>query len=67
MLIAEIGVNHLGQNKIKISKFKKELNLNYIPEPNEIAEFVKIVVEKKIKSLNGQTIGFDSGINKFIF
>ena len=59
--------NLLKKNKIKISKFKKELNLNYIPEPNEIAEFVKIVVEKKIKSLNGQTIGFDSGINKFIF
>tara|TARA_B100001057_G_scaffold495612_1_gene595074 strand:- start:166 stop:822 length:657 start_codon:yes stop_codon:yes gene_type:complete len=59
--------NLLKKNKIRIKDFQKNLNLNYIPEPDEIAEFIKTVVEKKIKSLNGQTIGFDSGINKFIF
>jgi 3-oxoacyl-[acyl-carrier protein] reductase len=57
----------LKKNKININSFKKKLNLNNIPEPDEISEFIKTVVEKKIKSLNGQTIGFDSGINKFIF
>ena len=71
MLIAEIDVNHL--RKIKIANnsvkklLKKNLGVNYIPETDEIAEFVKLVVKKNLQSLNGQTISFDMGINKFIF
>jgi|TARA_B110000967_G_C18381125_1_gene315311 Asp-tRNA(Asn)/Glu-tRNA(Gln) amidotransferase B subunit len=81
MLIAEIDVNHLRKikiannsvkkllkkNKSDINTLKKNLGVNYIPETDEIAEFVKLVVKKNLQSLNGQTIGFDMGINKFIF
>ena len=57
----------LKKNKSDINTLKKNLGVNYIPETNEIAEFVKLVVKKNLQSLNGQTIGFDMGINKFIF
>ena len=81
MLIAEIDVNHLRKikiannsvkkllkkNKSDINTLKKNLGVNYIPETDEIAEFVKLVVKKNLQSLNSQTIGFDMGINKFIF
>ena len=81
MLIAEIDVNHLRKikiannsvkkllkkNKSDINTLKKNLGVNYIPETDKIAEFVKLVVKKNLQSLNGQTIGFDMGINKFIF
>ena len=50
-----------------MNTLKKDLGVNNIPETTEIAEFVKLVVEKNLRSLNGQTIGFDMGINKFIF
>jgi len=81
MLIAEIDVNHLRKikiannsvkkllkkNKSDINTLKKNLGVNYIPETDKIAEFVKLVVKKNLQSLNGQTISFDMGINKFIF
>ena len=57
----------LKKNKSDINTLKKNLGVNYIPETDEIAEFVKLVVKKNLQSLNGQTIGFDMGINKFIF
>ena len=57
----------LKKNKSNIKALTKNLGVNNIPETTEIAEFVKLVVQKNLKSLNGQTIGFDMGINKFIF
>ena len=57
----------LKKNKSDINTLKKNLGVNYIPETDKIAEFVKLVVKKNLQSLNGQTIGFDMGINKFIF
>ena len=57
----------LKKNKSNVITLKKDLGVNNIPETTEIAEFVKLVVEKNLRSLNGQTIGFDMGINKFIF
>jgi 3-oxoacyl-[acyl-carrier protein] reductase len=50
-----------------IKGFKKELGLKNIAEPNEIGEFIKFIVEKKIKSINGATINFDMGLSKYIF
>ena len=57
----------LKKNKSDINTLKKNLGVNYIPETDKIAEFVKLVVKKNLQSLNGQTISFDMGINKFIF
>ncbi len=57
----------LKNNKSNIKALVKNLGVNNIPEATEIAEFVKLVVQKKLNSLNGQTVGFDMGINKFIF
>lgn len=57
----------LKKNKSNIKTLVKNLGVNNIPDTTEIAEFVKLVVQKKLNSLNGQTIGFDMGINKFIF
>ena len=59
-----------GLLKVKgktIKRFKKELGLKNIAEPNEIGEFIKFIVEKKIKSINGATINFDMGLSKYIF
>jgi 3-oxoacyl-[acyl-carrier protein] reductase len=59
-----------GLLKIKrktIKGFKKELGLKNIAEPNQIGEFIKFIVEKKIKSINGATINFDMGLSKYIF
>jgi 3-oxoacyl-[acyl-carrier protein] reductase len=50
-----------------IKGFKMQLGIKNIAEPNEIGEFVKFIVEKKIKAINGATINFDMGLSKYIF
>ena len=42
--------------------FEKTLPGKKVPDPKEIGLFVKFVVENKIKSFNGVTIPFDSGL-----
>ena len=50
-----------------IKALKKELGVPNITEPDEIGKFVKFIVENKIKSINGTTINFDTGLRKYIF
>ena len=35
---------------------------NNVPDPKEIGLFVEFIVKNKIKSLNGVTVPFDSGL-----
>tara|TARA_Y100000746_G_scaffold106751_1_gene91248 strand:- start:146 stop:802 length:657 start_codon:yes stop_codon:yes gene_type:complete len=50
-----------------IEEFSENFPGNQIPEPEEIGMFVRFVVENQIKSFNGSTIYFDSGLlNNYI-
>jgi 3-oxoacyl-[acyl-carrier protein] reductase len=50
-----------------VKKFEKTLPLGYAAHPNEIALFIKAIIENKIKYLNGVTINFDGGISPSLF
>ena len=56
----------LKAENISIENFAKNLPTSQVPEPDEIGLFVKFVIENKIKSFNGVTIPFDSGLLKSI-
>tara|TARA_B100001063_G_scaffold234337_1_gene251591 strand:- start:395 stop:1048 length:654 start_codon:yes stop_codon:yes gene_type:complete len=56
----------IKNQNISMEEFTKSLPTSYLPEPDEIGLFVKFVVENKIKSFNGVTIPFDSGLLKSI-
>ncbi len=47
-----------------ISKFEKSLPTKKIGNPTEIGEFVKFIIEKKIKYISGSTIYFDGNTLK---
>ena len=55
-------INLVKNDNMTMEDFKKTMPTNNIPEPKEIGLFVKFVVKNKIKSLNGVTIPFDSGL-----
>ena len=38
---------------------------NRIPKPEEIGLFVEFIITNKIKSINGATIPFDSGLSDY--
>ena len=50
-----------------VEKFKKSLPMKRLGEPEEIGNFVKSIVENKIKYLSGVTINFDGGNSNSIF
>jgi len=50
-----------------VEKFKKSLPMKRLGEPEEIGNFVKSIVENKIKYLSGVTINFDGGNSNFVF
>tara|TARA_Y100000031_G_C8131415_1_gene343097 strand:- start:244 stop:882 length:639 start_codon:yes stop_codon:yes gene_type:complete len=54
--------NLLKQNNLTIEDQAKTMPGQYIPSPDEIGLFVEFVVKNKIKSFNGVTIPFDSGL-----
>lgn len=56
--------NLLKNEKESLASFSKSMPHGLIPNPNELGLFVKFVVENKIKSFNGVTIPFDSGLLK---
>ena len=58
--------NLLKKEGTTLKKFEKTMPTQNIPEPNEIGLFVNFVVKNKIKSFNGVTIPFDSGLLKQI-
>lgn len=52
----------LKKEKISIEEHAKIMPGKNIPSPDEIGLFVEFVVRNKIKSFNGVTIPFDSGL-----
>ena len=56
--------NLLKSEKKTIKSFSKTLPHGLVPHPDEIGLFVKFVIENRIKSFNGVTITFDSGLLK---
>ena len=50
-----------------VEEFKKTLPLKRLGEPEEIGNFVKSIVENKIKYLSGVTINFDGANSNCIF
>jgi len=50
-----------------VEKFKKTLPMKRLGEPEEIGNFVKAIIENKIKYLSGVTINFDGANSNYIF
>ena len=50
-----------------IQEFEKTLPMKRLGEPEEIGNFVKAVIENKIKYLSGVTINFDGANSNYIF
>jgi 3-oxoacyl-[acyl-carrier protein] reductase len=52
---------------LNIEEFEKTLPMKRLGEPEEIGNFVKAIVENKIKYLSGVTINFDGANSNYIF
>ena len=50
-----------------IKEFEKTLPMKRLGEPEEIGNFLKAIVENKIKYLSGVTINFDGANSNYIF
>lgn len=50
-----------------VEEFKKTLPMKRLGEPEEIGNFVKSIVENKIKYLSGVTINFDGASSNYVF
>ncbi len=50
-----------------VEEFKKSLPMKRLGEPEEIGNFVKSIIENKIKYLSGVVINFDGANSNFIF
>ncbi len=50
-----------------VEEFKKTLPMKRLGEPEEIGNFVKSIVENRIKYLSGVTINFDGASSSYIF
>jgi len=50
-----------------IKEFEKTLPMKRLGEPEEIGNFVKAIVENKVKYLSGVTINFDGANSNYIF
>ena len=50
-----------------VEEYKKTLPMNRLGEPKEIGDFVKAIVENKIKYLSGVVINFDGAASSFIY
>ena len=50
-----------------IEEFKKTLPMKRLGEPEEIGNFVRAIIENKIKYLSGVTINFDGANSNYIF
>ena len=58
-------MKELLQNGIK--EFENKLPMKRLGEPEEIGNFVKAIIENKIKYLSGVTINFDGANSNYIF
>jgi 3-oxoacyl-[acyl-carrier protein] reductase len=50
-----------------VKEFEKTLPMKRLGEPEEIGNFVKAIIENKVKYLSGVTINFDGGNSNYIF
>ncbi len=50
-----------------VKEFEKSLPMKRLGEPEEIGNFVKAIVQNKIKYLSGVTINFDGANSNYIF
>ena len=50
-----------------VEEFKKTLPMKRLGEPEEIGNFVKSIVENRIKYLSGVTINFDGANSSYVF
>ena len=50
-----------------VEEFKKSLPMKRLGEPEEIGNFVKSIIEYKIKYLSGVTINFDGANSNYVF
>jgi 3-oxoacyl-[acyl-carrier protein] reductase len=50
-----------------VEEFKKSLPMKRLGEPEEIGNFVKSIVENRIKYLSGVTINFDGANSNYVF
>lgn len=50
-----------------VEEYKLTLPMNRLGEPEEIGNFVKAIIENKIKYLSGVTINFDGANSNYIF
>ncbi|KFM14550.1 3-oxoacyl-acyl-carrier-protein reductase FabG [Marine Group I thaumarchaeote SCGC RSA3] len=50
-----------------VKEFEKTLPMKRLGEPQEIGNFVKSIIENKIKYLSGVTINFDGANSSYIF
>jgi len=62
-----INTNRTQELIDDIESFKKTLPMKRLGEPKEIGDFVKGIVQNKIKYLTGVTINFDGGNSNFVF
>jgi len=56
--------NELIEN---VEEFKKSLPMKRLGEPEEIGNFVKSIIENKIKYLSGVVINFDGANSNYVF
>ena len=50
-----------------IEEYKKSLPMKRLGEPEEIGNFIKAIIENKIKYISGVTINFDGANSNYIF
>lgn len=50
-----------------IQEYQKTLPMGRLGDPSEIGDFVKLIVENKIKYLSGVTINFDGANSNFVY
>ena len=50
-----------------VNEFAKSLPMKRLGEPEEIGNFVKSIIQNKIKYLSGVTINFDGANSRYIF
>ena len=50
-----------------VEEFQKSLPMKRLGEPKEIGDFVKSIVENKIKYLSGVVINFDGAASSFVY
>jgi 3-oxoacyl-[acyl-carrier protein] reductase len=62
-----IAPGPINTDRTKVEEFKKTLPMGRLGEPEEIGNFVKSIVENKIKYLSGVTINFDGANSNYVF